>query len=496
MNKRGAESVLENPRFQGPIQPTTGNTSNIFANKSTTELQDLYAQISKDTAVLRTEKEKFVQEPLHNALRNAEAQYEIERKRAEDAERLLAEAQVKAQNLTLETEANKQRAAKAEREAMECQGRLNQIQDVRVTNPFVLVLIDGDGYIFLEDLLRKGLPGGETAAHLLRENLEKWIERDPRFQNTDAAHWRFKVRIYLNLEGLSQALYNAKLVPSLQTLRQFMTGFTQNQQLFDVVDVGHGKERTDYKIKANFENELFNSSCKYVILGCAHDNGYIPMLDPYKNNKRAGSQIMILSNKAATQQFKTLYPGPCKPFGELGLSVLQSSTVLNNTTRSPTSPKLATGLPVKTQPTPPQSPAAPPPPFQKSHYYPQPISVNQDDRRIDHPIPDPGPEIARAYKQRIHNGATKPCNDFHLTGHCRNDPCRFDHTPLSSPDEYLVLARYARNQPCHAEGFCRNEMCVFGHHCPQDAAGWCPHGSCFLARFHGLKVDKLVRCEA
>lgn len=436
------------------------------------------------------------QEHLHNALRDVAAQSEIEKKRAEDAERLLAEAQVKAHNLTLETEANKQRAAKAEREVMESQGRLKQIKDVTITNPFALVLIDGDGYIFQEQYLRKGLQGGETAAHFLRESLDKWIKRDPRFENTDADHWRFKVRIYLNLEGLSHALYNAKLVPGLQTLRQFMTGFTRNQQLFDVVDVGHGKERTDYKIKANFDNELFNSSCKYVILGCAHDNGYIPMLDPYKNNERVRNRIMILTNEAATQQFKALYPKPGKPFGELGLSVLQSSTCLNNPTRSPNSPKLAIGLPVKTQPTPPQTPVEPPPPVQRSHYYPQPISVNQEDRRIDHPIPEPSPETARAYKQRIHNGAPKPCNDFHLTGHCRNDPCRFDHTPLSSADEYLVLARYTRSQPCRSEGFCRNEMCIFGHHCPQDAAGRCPRRDCFLARFHGLKVDNLVRCEA
>lgn len=61
MNKRDAEDILENPRFQGPIQPTTENTSNAFASKSTTELEDLYAQISKNAAVLVAEKEDFVQ---------------------------------------------------------------------------------------------------------------------------------------------------------------------------------------------------------------------------------------------------------------------------------------------------------------------------------------------------------------------------------------------------------------------------------------------------
>ena len=366
---------------------------------------------------------------------------------------MLAEAQVKAQHLTLETEADKQRAENTQRLLAESQGKLAQIKDVRVTNPFVLVLIDGDGYIFPEDLLRQGIQGGETAAHRLHELIEKWFQRDPRCKDTDAGHWRIKVRIYLNLDGLSRTLYNAKIVPDLQTLRQFMIGFTRNQQLFDVVDVGYGKERTDYKIKANFDNDIHNSSCKYVILGCAHDNGYIPMLESYKNNDRVRKRISVLSNEAATQQFKALIGATrtqsggleFKPFGELGLPVLQSSASLNNPTRSPISPKLAIGLPLKPQPTPPHSPTEPPPPVKKSHYYPQPIYVNQANQRVDQPTPDPSLEAT----QRIHEASPKLCNNYHLVGYCRNNPCRFSHTPLSSVDEIWALVRYARNKPCN-----------------------------------------------
>ena len=403
---------------------------------------------------------------------------------------MLAEAQVKAQHLALETEANKQRAESTQRLLAESQGKLAQIKDVRVTNPFALVLIDGDGYIYPENLLRQGTQGGETAAHFLRHGLEHWIERDPRFQNTDASHWHIKLRIYLNLEGLSWALHNAKLVPDRQTLRQFMTGFTRNQQLFDVIDVGPGKERTDYKIKANFDNEIFNSSCKYVILGCAHDNGYIPMLDSYKNNDRVKKGISILKNEGETQQFKALSP---KIFGELILpGQLESSASLTNTTRSPISPKLAIGLPLKPQPTPPHSPTEPPPPVKKSHYYPQPIYINQANQRVDQPTPDPSLEAT----QRIHYASPKLCNNYHLLGHCPWDQCKFDHTPLSSVDEIWALARYARNKPCNTQGLCRTEKCVFGHHCPQDVAGRCFHGAnCYLGRFHGIKVDNLKELD-
>lgn len=429
---------------------------------------------------------------MHNVLVNVAAQYQAEKKRADDAERLQAEAQVEVQHLTLDTEANKQRAEKAERLQTESQAKLKQSKDASITNPFALVLIDGDGYIFPEMLLRRGTEGGEAAAHHLRQGLERWIQIDPRFKNTDAIHWRFKVRIYLNLDGLSRKFHNLKIVPDLQTLRQFMTGFTRSQQLFDVIDVGYGKERTDYKIKANFDNDILNNSCKYVILGCAHDNGYIPMLDSYKNNDRVRKRIMILKTEATTQQFKDI---SLKVFGELELSMLQSSTSLNDPTHSPKSPKLPIALPLKSQPTPPESPRQHPPPVAKSHYYPQPIYINPENQRIDHPIPEPSPEIARAFNQRIKSSARKPCHDFHLTGHCR-DQCRFDHTPLSSSDEYLTLARRARNWVCRDEGRCKNAMCYFGHHFPQDVAGRCFRERCSFARFHGRKVDRLTLYKA
>jgi len=57
------------------------------------------------------------------------------------------------------------------------------------------------------------------------------------------------VRIYVNLEGLKQTYISRGLYAEEVTLREFATGFTQNQPLFDFVDVGYGKERADHKIK-------------------------------------------------------------------------------------------------------------------------------------------------------------------------------------------------------------------------------------------------------
>ena len=40
--------------------------------------------------------------------------------------------------------------------------------------------------------------------------------------------------------------------------REFMLGFNQGKASFDFIDVGHGKERADSKIKGNLLHHLFD----------------------------------------------------------------------------------------------------------------------------------------------------------------------------------------------------------------------------------------------
>lgn len=83
--------------------------------------------------------------------------------------------------------------------------------------------------------MEKGLSGGAEAARSLREEIQK------RFEYIDPATtkpFKIMVRIYLNLDGLFQALDRAGLVQDAETIRHFSRGFTQFQSLFDLVDVG------------------------------------------------------------------------------------------------------------------------------------------------------------------------------------------------------------------------------------------------------------------
>ena len=97
---------------------------------------------------------------------------------------------------------------------------------------------------FQDELLRQGAVGGAKAAQQLFDELQNY------FRKLDGSKgWRIMVRIFVNLEGLLQTCVNLRLFQGERTLRQFASGFTQNQPLFDFVDAGQGKERADHKIK-------------------------------------------------------------------------------------------------------------------------------------------------------------------------------------------------------------------------------------------------------
>jgi hypothetical protein len=56
-------------------------------------------------------------------------------------------------------------------------------------------------------------------------------------------------KVYANIAGLSKAMFRVGCLNSMEDMKNFTLGFTQAKASFDFVDVGHGKERADSKIK-------------------------------------------------------------------------------------------------------------------------------------------------------------------------------------------------------------------------------------------------------
>jgi hypothetical protein len=136
-----------------------------------------------------------------------------------------------------------------------------------------MVLIDGDGMIvsifllpgfhvgdvdaddddfekFNENLINQGLEGGKQAANLLRNSV---------LQNCGELADEIEViaKVCANMSGLSKAMRRDGSLANPDDLRDFTLGFTQGKASFDFIDVGHGKERADSKIKGTTSLEEY-----------------------------------------------------------------------------------------------------------------------------------------------------------------------------------------------------------------------------------------------
>jgi hypothetical protein len=169
-------------------------------------------------------------------------------------------------------------------------------------------------------MLQAGADGGSEAATKLQRAIREHISS----LYNNAGNWPTLVHIYLSLDKLGQALCKAGLLKHPQELRSFAQSFNVNQPLFSIVDVGHGKERADYKIKGTefkYHHGLLlltphalemlrtfsnNPSCKHIIFGGCHDAGYLNDLGQYKHDAEKASHVTLLESTPAHRGFVDL----------------------------------------------------------------------------------------------------------------------------------------------------------------------------------------------
>jgi len=183
-------------------------------------------------------------------------------------------------------------------EERESRERYKQLARGQERNPFVLVLVDGDGYIFDDDLVSTGAEGGQRAAQLLNQSVMASLRA------RGLEHCRIMVRVYTNLVGLSKVLSKIKLCGAeKRSLAAFAANFTRSNELFDFVDAGELKENADSKIRALFRQFVDNTQCRHIYFAGCHDVGYINELIPYRNNRE---KITLVRNYATHPEFTRL----------------------------------------------------------------------------------------------------------------------------------------------------------------------------------------------
>ncbi|KAJ5782332.1 Zinc finger CCCH-type [Penicillium paradoxum] len=383
-------------------------------------------------------------------------------------------------------------------------------------NPFVLVLVDGDGYLFKEHFLKNGSEGGIKAARELSDSVKELMHSTMGMQ---AEQCRIMVRVYANVLGLSKALARAGLMGhEARSMSPFTSSFTRAQELFDYVDAAEKKEGSDFKIREMFRLFVDLNQCRHIYFAGCHDTGYGSLLTPYRGR---GDRITLIKAAGFHREFEALD----LPIRELP-SVFMSTPLANS--KPPTGPAAASvakfnggnGIhhisngsnganalkPVckhfqkgickfgngcnKQHVMPNQSLNHPPSskhsgdspkllwssptvvgrsedflrsmlplPSIKTEEF---IPVNKDGERIDPYYPHPSPEAFEEYHARAKEH--KVCNSYHLSGECGDMSCLYDHSDVSNV--IVDVLRYMLLQhPCTRAGACRSIKCYMGHLC-------------------------------
>ncbi|PBP27480.1 CCCH zinc finger DNA binding protein [Diplocarpon rosae] len=343
-------------------------------------------------------------------------------------------------------------------------------------NPYIMVLIDGDGMIFNENLVRLGIEGGKQAATVLRNTvLENCNELTDQIE--------IMAKVCANITGLSKAMRRDGSLDNPEDLKDFALGFTQGKASFDFIDVGHGKERADSKIKGIFwlqrpsksptltrpENlrwHLRNHNCKQILLGISHDAGYAPFLD----------EVVSLDDRSKI----TIMEGPptVRELKNTGIQVInfnnifRSEKLIDRGGNNEAAASTWAGVSSISSPAPSISPISikngstttisirnvtPTFTAAKPAWVPSP-------RGLDPPI-TVNAMVLEKVKRRTNT--SKLCNNHYLRGPCsKGDDCSFEHKYKPSEEELKVIAYLTRLNPCLNGQDCEQEYCIYGHHCP------------------------------
>jgi len=190
-----------------------------------------------------------------------------------------------------EHEAERDSARNALQREQSALANVTHLQYLLNRDPFILVLIDGDGMIFNTSFLREAEAGGKKAAAVFHDAVQQWAAASVIDCPTDV---QIVVRVYANLKGLSDACTKAGLVTHPGQLEEFARGFTRGKTLSDFVDVGYGKDRADGKVTETLKLFLTDYHCRQIVFGCSHDNGFARLLEQYTESGEALQRITLM----------------------------------------------------------------------------------------------------------------------------------------------------------------------------------------------------------
>jgi hypothetical protein len=214
----------------------------------------------------------------------------------------------------------------------------------------------------------------------------------------------------------------------------------------------------------------YNCHCRYILLACCHDNGYVAELKKYAHDPVVSPKTCLVQASQPAHGFQTL----SLPVAALE-SVFEPKPVTSKQTNGSERNSYANVIsPVKEAAVPIAIRTAQRPKTVSSSSSsvtqdgptpgdPRGIPVNRSGQRIDRPMRQPTTLEQERFEARI--SYKKLCNEHLLRNACKQYYCKYDHDPLDAEMEHTLRYK-ARGIACVNGMACRQGDCYYGHHCP------------------------------
>ncbi|KAL4980079.1 hypothetical protein BDW66DRAFT_125577 [Aspergillus desertorum] len=393
---------------------------------------------------------------------------------------------------------------------MELMEQIARTKAIMNREPFIVVLLDGDGMIFKDEFLQLGEEGGRKAAKELSFAVENYVADN--FPTIISP--KIVTKMYVNMKALCDACIRAGVTTDPSLLDEFVRGFNSTFPLFDLMDVGTGPNAAHYKIKETFKLHLYNCHCHQIFLGCSEESPYLQTLEETLADMELSGRLSLIEGISFGKNLEPLkihyrftkFPDifrdskinsapwtpwkaavPTKPRSLLTPSpnphvAPLSRTPSNITTASNSAPISST--PASSHGSDDFELVRPKPISSR----PKVVERNKYGQRVDRL--DIG-SIPREEVNRIKK--LKLCNYYYLQGECPNENCHHDHSRRLTKSELHTLTAVARMTPCRYGLECDDPECMYGHRCPQSEVGRkdCYWGSScrFSTAAHGIDTN-------
>ncbi|KAJ5894062.1 hypothetical protein N7495_005753 [Penicillium taxi] len=379
---------------------------------------------------------------------------------------------------------------------MELMQQISQIKTIMDREPFVVVLLDGEGIIFKDEFLQLGEEGGRNAAKQLFSSLHSYLLANFPSINTP----KIITKIYINLKNLVELCTRSGIVPEPVVIYDFIRGFNETMPLFEIVDIGSSKNKAYDKVYETFQIFLYNCHCHQIFLGCASNSEYAHFLDETMEDGDLSGRISLLEGVTFDKDLET---------AKSTYRTAKFPEVFRTTKLAPSwiAPWKST-LPSRAlmTPSPSQQFQTPPPPLSRTSTNTStsgtgtgtgatlPAAVKLTDASPDFQVVRskvsgslPHKAVERnKYGQRVDRldfksiprddlnrlKKLKLCNYHFLLGECPNEEnCYHDHDRKLTRQELHILSAIARMTPCRFGLECDDPDCIYGHRCPQSEPG-------------------------